>query len=582
MSPNLPRLAMHYEVEVHGLRRRVELPFVTVVVADLSGMPDEPLPPVAERALSAIDLASVDACLAAAQPRVAFSVPNTLTGDGQMAVDLRFACLDDFAPERVLQQIDALRMLVEAREALVVAPPGAAPPAPSMDPPPPPLPPAPAGPALTMAETMRLALAGLPVPAPPPPPPPPLQTPAMTAATLSALDRKVDEQLNLVMHHPLLQRLEATWRGLHHLVRHSETGDELQIRVLNLSKADLARTLRRYRGSHWDQSPLFDRLVADGLGTAGGDPVGCVVMDHAFDHSPPDVEMLRELARIGAAMHAPIVAAAAPALMQMETWRELSNPRDLAKIFQTAEYAAWRSLREAEDARHLVLTLPHFLARAPHGSSAADAAPYRFQEDLGAVAHHTGVWASSAYLLALNLHRAFSMHGWCTRIRGLQGGGAVDDLPAAAPPLCPAEVEIPDRRAAELAHAGLAPLVWRAGAGLAVFQHTPTLHCPAEYDDPQAGANARCAAELPHQMAISRVMHYMRAMLRDELDGNIDRAVIQAAIEHWLADYTDPDAGSPGAFATAARPFAAAVVVVEEVAASPGVFKLRLQARPNL
>jgi len=307
-----------------------------------------------------------------------------------------------------------------------------------------------------------------------------------------------------------------------------------------------------------------------------------VVLDQTFDHSPPDVETLRELARIGAAMHAPVIAAAAPALLQMETWRELPKPRDLLKIFQATEYAAWRSLREADEARHLVLTLPHFLARAPYGGSAADAAPYRFQEELGGGAHQACVWASSAYLLALNLHRAFTMHGWCTRIRGLQGGGAVEELPAGAPPLCPVEVEIAERRAAELDRAGLAALVWRASAGLAVFQHTPTLHHPPEYDDPQASANARLASELPCQMAINRVIHHMRALLRDELDGNTDRAAIQAALDHWLADYIDPDAGSPGAFAAPARPFAAAEVVVDEMAGSPGIFSLHLQATPNL
>jgi type VI secretion protein, EvpB/VC_A0108 family len=187
-------------------------------------------------------------------------------------------------------------------------------------------------------------------------------------AYIAEIDRKLSEQLNLVMHHPDFQQLESAWRGLHYLVNNTETDQQLKIRVLNVSKKDLGKVLKRYKGTAWDQSPVFKKVYEEEYGQLGGEPYGCLVGDYQFDHSPPDVELLRGIAQVSAASHAPFIAAAAPSLMGMESWNELSNPRDLAKIFSTPDYAAWRSLRESDDSRYLALAMPRTLARLPYGS----------------------------------------------------------------------------------------------------------------------------------------------------------------------------------------------------------------------
>jgi type VI secretion system protein ImpC len=167
---------------------------------------------------------------------------------------------------------------------------------------------------------------------------------------------------------PDFQKLESAWRGLHYLVNNTETDEMLKIRVMNISKAELGKMLKSYKGTKWDQSPLFKKVYEEEFGQFGGSPYGCLIGDYYFDQSPPDVEMLGEMAKVSAAALSPFISAVSPTVMQMDSWQELANPRDLTKIFGTPEYAAWRSLRESEDARYLGLAMPRFLSRLPYGA----------------------------------------------------------------------------------------------------------------------------------------------------------------------------------------------------------------------
>jgi type VI secretion system protein ImpC len=170
------------------------------------------------------------------------------------------------------------------------------------------------------------------------------------------------------MHNEEFQKLEGAWRGLHHLVNNTESDEMLKIRVMNISKKDLHKNLKKFKGAAWDQSPIFKKLYEEEYGQLGGEPYGCLVGDYYFDHSPPDTELLGELGKIASAIHAPFISGTASTLFQMESWQELANPRDVAKIFSTPEYASWRSLRQSEDARYIGLTMPRFLARRPYGA----------------------------------------------------------------------------------------------------------------------------------------------------------------------------------------------------------------------
>jgi len=294
---------------------------------------------------------------------------------------------------------------------------------------------------------------------------------------IRALDAKLTQQVNGIIHHADFLALEGAWRGLHHLVNNTETDETLKIRVMNVSKKELSRNLKKFRGTAWDQSPIFKRIYDEEYGQFGGEPFGLLVGDYQFDHSPMDVQLLADMAQVAAAAHTPFLSAAAPSVMQMENWSELSNPRDLTKIFQTAEYAGWRSLRESEDSRYLGLCMPRFLARLPYGAKTEPVDEFEFEEDVTGGNDEGFVWCNSAYAMATNITRAFKLYGWCSNIRGVESGGAVEGLPTYTFPdadggvamQCPTEIAIPDRREAELAKSGFIPLIFKKNSDFAAF-----------------------------------------------------------------------------------------------------------------
>ena len=408
-------------------------------------------------------------------------------------------------------------------------------------------------------------------------------------AMIAELDKRMSQQINAILHNEEFQKLESAWRGLHHLVNNTETDEMLKIRVMNISKLDLGKTLKRYKGTAWDQSPIFKKTYEEEFGQFGGEPFGAIVGDYYFDHSPPDVELLSEMSKVAAAAHAPFIAAANPALMQMNSWQELANPRDLTKIFTTPEYAAWRSLRESEDARYIGLAMPRFLARLPYGAKTNPVEEFNFEEDTSQGEHGAYAWANAAYAMAANINRSFKAYGWCTRIRGVESGGAVEGLPTHTFPTdeggvamkCPTEIAISDRREAELARNGFMPLVHRKNSDFAAFIGAQSLQKPAEYDDPDATANANLAARLPYLFATCRFAHYLKCIVRDKIGAFKEKEDMSKWLNKWIMNYVDGDPANSSEVTKSQKPLAAAEVTVEEIPGNPGYYSSKFFLRPH-
>ncbi|MFP4044332.1 MAG: type VI secretion system contractile sheath large subunit [Rhodosalinus sp.] len=408
-------------------------------------------------------------------------------------------------------------------------------------------------------------------------------------AMKAEIDRKLSEQINQIIHHEEFQQLESAWRGLHHLVNNTETDEMLKIRVMNISKKELHKTLRKFKGAAWDQSPIFKKLYEEEYGQFGGEPYGCLVGDYYFNHSPPDVELLGEMSKIAAAAHAPFLAGADPALMQFESWQELTNPRDLTKIFQTPEYAQWRSLRESEDSKYVGLAMPRFLGRQPYGPDSNPVEEFAFVEDTGHAESEKFAWVNAAYGMATNITRAFKEYGWCSRIRGVESGGTVGNLPTHTFPTddggvdmkCPTEIAIADRREAELAKAGLMPLIHRKNSDMATFIGAQSLHQPAEYEDPDATANANLAARLPYLFATCRFAHYLKKMVRDKIGSYKSRDDMEYWLNNWITQYVDGSPETSSEEYKATHPLASAEVTVEEVEGNPGYYTSKFFLRPH-
>ena len=412
---------------------------------------------------------------------------------------------------------------------------------------------------------------------------------ASIEAMIAELDGKLSAQINQIMHHADFQQIESAWRGLHHLVNNTETDESLKIRVMNISKAELGKTLKRYKGTAWDQSPIFKRVYDEEFGQFGGEPFGCLVGDYYFNHGPQDVELLGEIAKVAAAAHTPFIAAADPGLAQMGSWQELANPRDLTKIFTTPEYAAWRSLRESDDARYLGLAMPRFLARIPYGAKTNPVEAFNFEEETANADHTKYTWANSAYAMAVNINRSFKQYGWCSRIRGIESGGSVEGLPTHTFPTddggvdmkCPTEIAISDRREAELAKNGFMPLVHRKNSDFAAFIGANSLQKPAEYDDPDATANANLAAKLPYLFATCRFAHYLKCIVRDKVGSFKERDDMAKWLNNWIMNYVDGDPANSSETTKSQKPLAAAEVTVEEIPGNPGYYSSKFFLRPH-
>ncbi len=408
-------------------------------------------------------------------------------------------------------------------------------------------------------------------------------------AIVAEIDRKLSEQINLILHHEDFQQLEGSWRGLHYLVNNTETDEMLKIRVMNISKQELGKTLKKFKGTAWDQSPIFKKIYEEEYGQFGGEPFGCLIGDYYFDQTPPDVDLLSGMAQVAAAAHAPFLAGAAPTVMQMESWQELANPRDLTKIFQTPEYAAWRSLRESEDSRYIGLTMPRFLSRQPYGARTDPVDDFDFEEDTAGAQHNKYTWSNSAYAMGVNINRAFKLYGWTSRIRGVESGGAVEGLPTHTFPTddggvdmkCPTEIAISDRREAELAKNGFMPLLHRKNSDFAAFIGAQSLQKPAQYDDPDATANANLAARLPYLFSSCRFAHYLKCIVRDKIGSFKERAEMEIWLNRWIENYVETNPAVASESDKARRPLAAAEVVVSEVEGNPGYYSAKFFLRPH-
>jgi type VI secretion system protein ImpC len=408
-------------------------------------------------------------------------------------------------------------------------------------------------------------------------------------AMIAEIDARLTKQVNLILHNERFQQLESAWRGLHYLVNNTETDTMLQIKVLNVSKAEVSKNLEKFRGTGWDQSPLFKKVYAAEFGTMGGNPYGCLVGDFYFDHSPSDVELLGDLAKIGAAAHAPFLTAAAPSLMRMESWQELSNPRDIKGIFKTDDYAAWRSLRASEDSRYLGLAMPRFLARLPYGAKTRPVEEFAFEEETAGGDHSKYTWANAAYAMAVNVTRSFKSFGWCTSIRGYETGGIVQGLPMHTFPSddggvdskCPTEIAIEDRRENELADCGLMPMIHNKGSDEGVFISAQSLQQPQIYNTAEASANSRLSARLPYLFATCRFAHYLKRMVRKKIGSSAPRAKIETDLSNWIKDYVLGNPEDAGDTLRAQKPLAEAEVVLEDVEGNPGWYTAKFKLKPH-
>ena len=405
-------------------------------------------------------------------------------------------------------------------------------------------------------------------------------------ARLAQIDKLISAQLNEILHHPDFQKLESSWRGLKYLLDQSETNDMLKVKILNVNKRELLRDLQL--AAEFDQSVFFKKVYEEEFGVFGGAPFASLIGDYEFGRGPEDIELLEKISQVAAAAHAPFLSAGSADLLNLESFAQIGGVRDIGKIFDSTEYAKWKSFRQSEDSRYVGLAMPHVLMRLPYGRATKQVDAFNYEEGVDGADHKKYLWGNAAYALGAKLTNAFSQYGWCAAIRGVEGGGLVEGLPAHTfrtdegdiALKCPTEVAITDRREKELADQGLIPLVHCKNTDYAAFFSVQSCNKPKKYDKEAANANARLSAQLPYILAMSRFAHYLKAMMRDKIGSFMSRYDCERFLNQWINNYVciDDDASQK---VKAEKPLREARIEVAEVPGKPGVYRAVAFLRPH-
>ncbi len=411
---------------------------------------------------------------------------------------------------------------------------------------------------------------------------------------IAEIDRKLSTQLNAIIHSEKFLKLEGSWRGLHYLVMNTETSTGLKIRMLNVSKRELNRDLTK--AVEFDQSQMFKKMYENEFGTPGGEPYGALIGDYEWTNHPDDIESLRLISNVAAAGFSPFISAAGAGMFGFSDWTELAKPRDLAKIFDTAEYGKWRGFRDSEDARFVNLVMPRVVARLPYGTATKPIDEFNYEEapfDATGAAkaqdHKEYCWMNAAYVMGQRLTDAFAQHGFCVAIRGAEGGGKVENLPSHLftsddgdlDTKCPTEIGITDRREFELSNLGFLPLCHYKNTDYAVFFGGQSVQKPKKYDRPEATSNAAISARLPYLMATSRFAHYLKVMGRDKIGSFMEASDCEIWLNRWISNYVNTNEKA-GAESKAKFPLREAKIEVREIPGKPGAYNAVAYLRPWL
>ncbi|MCH7227952.1 type VI secretion system contractile sheath large subunit [Haloferula sp. A504] len=575
--PRKPRVQIEYDVEIGDCVRKVQLPWVTGVMADLSGDNAGIWCDIRDRSFFELNAGNFSSYFKEQKPRVTFTVANLIAGDGIIDVDIVLEEIDDFSPGKIVWKLghespskaEPLTGLLDRRRRLQQQ-------LSSFD-----------G-ATSVGEDVcenhrgyartsderSQALQDNP------------KAPDAIEAAIADIDRRLSRQINLIIHHEKFRRLEGSWRGLAYLVENTATSDSLRIKVLNISKKEIHKQLKVRDSEEYFQTELFKKIYEEEYGTPGGQPFGVVIGDYDFGPSGQDVQVLRGMSRIAAASHTPFIGAAAADLFDMDSWAELMNAPDLRRSTAGITHVAWNSLRSDEEARYLGLTMPRVLARMPYGSATNPLEAFEFEEaaDVGSGAELC--FSNAIYAFGANINRSFQENGWPTQIRGLESGGIVDNLPGHAFPTddgvidlrCPTEIAITDRREKELADLGLMPLSHYKNCDYACFFGAQALKRPDVYMEADTQINENCACRLPYTFGVCRFAQYLKCMVRDKIGSFMKTSDLQAWLNQWLANYvSDSDEEE----VKASKPLAEARVDVADVVGSPGSYRAILYIHPH-
>jgi type VI secretion system protein ImpC len=401
------------------------------------------------------------------------------------------------------------------------------------------------------------------------------------------IDELVDSQLNEILHAPAFQQLESSWASIADLARRTNFKAAIGISLLDASKEevheDLELNIADIAGSE-----LFKKIYVAEYDQFGGAPFGALIGLYDFANTPSDIVWLRAMGKVSSASHAPFVASVSPKFFGCETMQEVNQLRDIAGLFNTPRYSAWNELRDSEEAAYIGLTMPRYIVRVPYNEMTNPAEGINFSEKVQGNVDGEFLWGSSAMLLARNLVRSFETSGWCQYLRGVKGGGQVTALATHTFNLRgeeemrgPVETSMPDFRELELANAGLIPLIHKKGTADAVFFSVQSIKKSHRFKDPKDSENSQLVTNLAYTFSISRIAHYLKCIMRDNIGSAADANYISSQIDRWISGYVTTLV-NPDDLTLRYYPFKAYSLQVTDVPGKIGWYQCNLSILPHI
>ena len=630
-----PRVRITYGVELGDGIQMKELPFVVGILADLSGKPTTPLPPLKDRSFVLIDRDNINEVMSKIKPRLTL---NWLDDEGKLikddpikaSADIEFESVDDFYPTNVVKKLDDLNTLFEERIQLrdllakldgnnklnellndVIKDPakqtamkG------SFD-----------GKTAGLKEdewedlavdedTQEiLSTGGMHLDESQMPHSKKLLA-AFTAGVIgngiivvkdtqdsvncatyicnriATIDDAIEGRLNEVMHHPDFQALEGSWRGLHYLVMNSETNAHLKLKLLNVSKQELLDDLTEAIEFH--QSALFKMVYEEEYGTFGGEPYSLLMGDYEIGCKRNDTLFLAEMSKLASAAHVPFIANAYAEYFDLARFSDLQNTRDLSTIFEKQELIKWHKFRKSEDSRYATLALPRVLMRLPYNPEQNAVDQLNFTESIRGTDVQDLLWSGAAWVLAQRITNAFSLYGWTAAISGVEGGGLVENLPTYSFQTArgnvalnsPTEVSITDGCEKELNDLGFMAICHCHGTDKVAFLGGQSTNQSSKHNTEEANADAQISSPLPYVLAATRFAHYIKVIMRDKIGSFMTRKNVEDYLNTWISEYVLLDDSSTEEI-KARYPLRQAHIAVSDLPGSPGSYRATVFLKPH-
>ena len=405
---------------------------------------------------------------------------------------------------------------------------------------------------------------------------------------IAEIDRKLSLQLDAILHHPEVQKLESAWRSVKYLVDHTNFRENIKLEILNVSKDDLLEDFED--APEIVKSGLYKTAYTAEYGQFGGQPYAAIVGNYTFGPGPQDIKLLQNLASIGAMSHAPFLAAAGEEMFGIEDYSKLPKLKDLKSIFDGPQYTKWQSFRESEDARYVGLTVPRFLLRLPYGPDTQPVKAFNYEENVRSDHNHY-LWGNAAFPFAARLTDSFAKYRWCANIIGPKGGGTVEDLPlhkyealGEIQTKIPTEVLVSERREFELAEEGFIGLTMRKDSDNAAFFSANSVQKPKFFgiskEGKEAELNYKLGLQLPYMFMVNRLAHYLKVIQYENIGTWKERSDLQRELNTWISQYV-VNMDNPAPEVRSRRPLRAAEVTVEDVEGEPGWYRVGLKVRPH-